>query len=168
MDSVIGLLPSALAVLAVTVGIDRLRWSKLDAIPSVGPSGHLSSYYGAARFVLHAKAMIQEGYDQYKDGFFKVPTMNRWVVVITGPRLLEELRKIPDERLSFDHAMRDLLQVKYTFGLEAQEQPYHVQVIRDHLRRNISQLFPQVFEEIRLSFDDVIPLRETGTGSHDP
>ena len=112
--------------------------------------------------------------------------MNRWVVVITGPRLLEELRKIPDERLSFDHAMRDvgryqfllffsvhvttlqLLQVKYTFGLEAQEQPYHVQVIRDHLRRNISQLFPQVFEEIRLSFDDVIPLRETGTGSHDP
>ena len=34
--------------------------------------------------------------------------MNRWVVVITGPRLLEELRKIPDERLSFDHAMRDV------------------------------------------------------------
>jgi len=34
--------------------------------------------------------------------------VNRWVVVITGPRLLEELRKIPDERLSFDHAMRDV------------------------------------------------------------
>ena len=37
---------------------------QLDAIPSVGPSGLLSSYYGAARFILHAKAMIQEGYDQ--------------------------------------------------------------------------------------------------------
>ena len=55
-----------------------------------------------------------------------------------------------------------LLQVKYTFGLEVQEQPYHVQVVRDHLRRNISQLFPEVFEEIRLSFDDIVPLRETG------
>ncbi|KAL4070778.1 cytochrome P450 [Scleroderma citrinum] len=150
MDGIIGLLPCTLAILAVT----------LDAIPSVGPSGHLSSYYGAARFILHAKSMIQEGYDQYKDGFFKVPMMNRWVVVITGPRLLEELRKIPDERLSFDHAMRDLLQVKYTFGLEAQEHPYHVQVIRDHLKRNLSELFPSVFEEIRLSLNDVIPLQE--------
>ncbi|KIM67603.1 hypothetical protein SCLCIDRAFT_1111427 [Scleroderma citrinum Foug A] len=107
MDSItICLLLSALTVLAV--GVNRRRRSKLDAIPSVGPSGHLSSYYGAARFILHAKAMIQEGYDQYKDGFFKVPMMNRWVVVITGPRLLEELRKIPDERLSFDHAIRDV------------------------------------------------------------
>ena len=44
---------------------------QLDAIPSVGPSGHLSSYYGAARFILHAKAMIQEGYDQAS---FPLPT----------------------------------------------------------------------------------------------
>lgn len=107
--------------------------------------------------------------------------MNRWVVVMTGPRLLEELRKIPDERLSFDHAQQDvclyqfffvyvttlqLLQVKYTFGFEAQEHPYHVQVIRDHLKRNLSELFPAVFEEIRLSFDSVIP-PQTGGSPHD-
>ncbi|KAG6336144.1 hypothetical protein ID866_2954 [Astraeus odoratus] len=161
MDGV-RLLTCTLTVLAVTVAIDRLRWSKLDAIPTVGPSGHLSSYYGVAKFILHAKSMIQEGYERYKDGFFKVPTMNRWVVVITGPRLLEELRKIPDERLSFDHAMQDLLQVRYTFGIEAQEHPYHVQVIRDHLKRNLTELFPGVFEEIRLALDDVIPFQETG------
>lgn len=159
----LGLFVCALvSALVFTLSIDRLRWSKLDAIPAVGPSGHLTSYFGAAKFIICAKAMMQQGYDQYKDSFFKVPTMNRWVVVITGPRLLEELRKIPDERLSFDHAMQDLLQVKYTFGLEAQEHPYHVQVIRDHLKRNLSQLFPDIFDEIRLAFDESIPYREAG------
>lgn len=39
--------------------------------------------------------------------------MDRWVVVLTGPKLVQELRKIPDEKLSFDHAIRD---VRITFS----------------------------------------------------
>lgn len=34
--------------------------------------------------------------------------MDRWMVILTGPKLVEELRKIPDDKLSFDHAMRDV------------------------------------------------------------
>jgi hypothetical protein len=84
MDSA-GLLICGLAVaLVATLTVDRMRWSKarpllvfmssffslvltiytqLDDIPAVGPSGHLSSYYGAAKFILHARTMIQDGYD---------------------------------------------------------------------------------------------------------
>lgn len=153
----------ALAVaLAIVVGIDRTRWSKLDYIPSVGPSGHLTSYYGAIRFILHAKHMIRKGYEQNKEGFFKVPMIDRWMVVVSGPRFVDELCKIPDEKLSFDHAMQDILQVKYTFGLEAQEHPYHVQVVREHLKRNFEELFPRIFEEIRLVFDELVPFQEHG------
>ena len=98
---------------------------QLDDIPPVGPSGPILSYYGAIKFILHARSMVQQGYDlvrtppnlpclvgstrsQYKDGFFRVPMMDRWLVVVTGPELVDELRKIPDEKLSFDHAVRDV------------------------------------------------------------
>ncbi|KAF9229083.1 cytochrome P450 [Gyrodon lividus] len=161
MDSA-GLLVCGLAVaLAATLTVDRMRWSKLDDIPAVGPSGHLSSYFGAAKFILHARSMIQEGYDAHKNKFFKVPMMDRWMVVMSGPQLVEELRKIPDDKLSFDHAMQDLLQVKYTFGLEAQTNPYHVTVIQGQLKRNLGNLFPDAHLEICQSFDEIIPPKET-------
>ncbi|KAG8219655.1 cytochrome P450 [Butyriboletus roseoflavus] len=177
MDSA-GLLLCGLAVALVTaLVIDRIRWPskacsflilailalhdrpfmQLDDIPSVGPSGPLLSYYGAAKFVLHAKSMVQQGYDLYKDKFFRVPMMDRWVVVLTGPELVEELRKIPDDKLSFDHAMRDILQVKYTFGLEAQTHPYHVTVVQGQLKRKLGNLFPDIHHEICQTFDEIVP-----------
>ena len=36
---------------------------QLNHIPAVGPSGPLLSYYGAAQFILHARSMVQQGYD---------------------------------------------------------------------------------------------------------
>jgi hypothetical protein len=45
---------------------------------------------------------------KHKGGMFRVPLIDRWVVVLTGPRLIEELRKVPEDELSFDHAMRDV------------------------------------------------------------
>ncbi|KIJ21932.1 hypothetical protein PAXINDRAFT_165267 [Paxillus involutus ATCC 200175] len=162
MDSA-GLLICGLAVaLVATLTVDRMRWSKLDDIPAVGPSGHLSSYYGAAKFILHARTMIQDGYDLHNNKFFKVPMMDRWMVVMSGPKLVEEFRKIPDDKLSFDHAMQDLLQVKYTFGLEAQTNPYHVTAIQGQLKRKFATLFPCVHDEIRKSFDEILPQKEAG------
>lgn len=34
--------------------------------PAVGPSGRLSSYYGALKFFFNAKEMLQEGYDKVR------------------------------------------------------------------------------------------------------
>lgn len=85
MDST-SLLQYGLAVtLVIAIIIDRVRWPskacptlivvvvvltfhdqpfvQLNDIPSVGPSGHLLSYYGAAKFILHARSMVQQGYD---------------------------------------------------------------------------------------------------------
>lgn len=33
-------------------------------VPAIGPSGALTSYYGAVKYVLQAKEMLQEGYDK--------------------------------------------------------------------------------------------------------
>lgn len=105
--------------------------------------------------------------------------MDRWMVVLTGPKLVEELRRIPDDKLSFDHAMRDvciafppalvhlrnnvqILQVKYTFGLEAQTHPYHVTVLQGQLKRKLGDIFPDIRHEICQTFDDIIPPGELG------
>jgi len=45
---------------------------------------------------------------KHKGRMFRVPLIDRWLVVLTGPRLVEELRTIPEEDLSFDHAVRDV------------------------------------------------------------
>ena len=41
---------------------------------------------------------------QYKGGVFKVPAIDRWIVVVSGPELIDELRKMPDEMVSFELA----------------------------------------------------------------
>lgn len=164
MDSA-GLFVYGLAVavpLLLVLIYDRCRFSELDAIPAVGPSGAVSSWLGVVRFIKDAPAMVEEGYQKHKGGMFRVPLIDRWVVVLTGPRLIEELRKVPEDELSFDHAMRDLLQVKYTFGIDAQEYPYHIQVTRNHLSRNLQALFPVVYEEINHAFSAITPLDQDG------
>ncbi|KAH7930529.1 cytochrome P450 [Leucogyrophana mollusca] len=159
MDSA-GLLVYGLAVVLAALFVyllERRGASTLNAIPTIGPSGRISSCFSAIKFIFHAQSMVQEGYKKYKGGVFKVPMLDRWLVVMTGPQLVDALRKVPDEELSFDHAMQDLLQVKYTFGFEAQDNPYHVLVIRNQLKRNLADLFPEVVDEIEQSFVDNIP-----------
>ena len=38
---------------------------------------------------------------QYKGGAFKIALVDRWIVVVSGPQLIEEIRKMPDEQMSF-------------------------------------------------------------------
>lgn len=83
MDSASLLLYGLAVSLVAAIVIERIRWPskacptlivailtphdqpfvQLDGIPSVGPSGPLLSYYGAAKFILHARSMVQQGYD---------------------------------------------------------------------------------------------------------
>ena len=41
---------------------------------------------------------------QYKGGMFKVSVLDRWLVVITGTRMIEELIRMPEEIASFNEA----------------------------------------------------------------
>ncbi|KAG2085392.1 cytochrome P450 [Suillus discolor] len=161
MDSA-GLFIYGLVVAVALLLLSIYNRSELNVIPAVGPSGAISSWLGVVRFINNAPAMVQEGYEKHKGGIFRVPLFDKWVVVLTGPRLIEELRKVPEDELSFDHAIRDLLQVKYTFGVDVQEYPYHIQVTRNHLSRNLQALFPDVYDEINHVFSTIIPLDKNG------
>jgi hypothetical protein len=45
---------------------------------------------------------------QFKGKVFKVATLDKWVVVVCSPKLIDELRKAPDDELSFDGAVVDV------------------------------------------------------------
>lgn len=53
--------------------------------------------------------MLQEGYDQFRDaGIFKVPETGPWRLFVTSPELIDELRKAPDDELSFAAATNEV------------------------------------------------------------
>ncbi|EMD34612.1 hypothetical protein CERSUDRAFT_158140 [Gelatoporia subvermispora B] len=145
------------ALLALPVVLLYNWWrNPLNKIPTVGPSLPLLSYIGAYRFVYHAREMLQEGYLKHKGSTFKVPFFDRWMVVISGPTLVEELRRYPDDQVSFQLGTQELLQSKYTLGRQQIEDPYHVDVIREKLTRNLAILLPDVMDEIQHAFNEFI------------
>ncbi|PSR72585.1 hypothetical protein PHLCEN_2v11578 [Hermanssonia centrifuga] len=135
--------------------------SSLRSIPTVGgPSAPLLSYIGSYRFLHHARAMLQEGYDKYKGGMFKIPLPDRWIVVVTGSRLVDDLQKFPDDHVSFLEAAADLTHINHIFGDEAHHNPLHLTVIRQQLTRQLVTLFPDVRDEISTAFQELIPAKE--------
>ncbi|EMD34619.1 hypothetical protein CERSUDRAFT_86021 [Gelatoporia subvermispora B] len=130
----------------------------LNRIPTIGPSLPLLSYIGAYRFIHHAQEMLQEGYVKYKGSTFKLPFFDRWMVVVSGPAMVEELRRYPDDQVSFEQGAAELLQSKYTLGRDTAEDPYHIEVIREKLTRNLATLLPDVMDEIQHAFNEFIPI----------
>ncbi|OCH95708.1 cytochrome P450 [Obba rivulosa] len=134
------------------------RWrNPLHKIPTIGPSAPLLSYIGAYRFFHHAREILQEGYITYKASTFKVALFDRWLVVISGRELVEEIRRFPDDHVSFEKGAQVMIQSKYTFGREPAEDPYHIDVIREKLTRNLASLLPDVMDEIQHAFHQFIP-----------
>ncbi|EKM48059.1 uncharacterized protein PHACADRAFT_109467 [Phanerochaete carnosa HHB-10118-sp] len=75
---------------------------QLRHIPTVGGSSlPLFSYKGAYDLLLDAKSVLQLSFFQHKGKTFKIPFTDRWIVVVTGKKLVDELQRLPDDAVSF-------------------------------------------------------------------
>ncbi|KAJ7720374.1 cytochrome P450 [Mycena maculata] len=138
-----------------------LRSGQKSTIPAlVGSKGPISSYLAAVNLIGHATDVIQQGYLQYRNGVFRIPTLFRWDYVASGPQRVAEIAAAPEHILSFQEGVADVLQVDWTMGSEIHTNPYHVQAIRSQLTRNLGRCFPQVRDEIVNAFDDVLGLKD--------
>lgn len=45
---------------------------------------------------------------QYKGGAFKVAMLDRWMVLLSGNALVDELRKLPEDEMSFRQAFNQV------------------------------------------------------------
>ncbi|KAL0579192.1 hypothetical protein V5O48_002814 [Marasmius crinis-equi] len=130
---------------------------RLAGIPTLGPSGFLSSYLSAFKFVYHARDIIQEGYHKHYGGAFKVPLLDHWLVVVCGPKMVEDVRKATDEQLSSAEAFAEMLQTDITMGKSLRADPYQIGVILNALTKNIPARFADVHDEMKTAFNNFIP-----------
>ncbi|KAK7451288.1 hypothetical protein VKT23_012628 [Stygiomarasmius scandens] len=156
---------------------EQIDTYKLRHISTIGPKGLLSSYFGRFQFVKHAKDMLQEGYERHHGGLFKIRTLDQWIVIVTGDNMINDIRKASDDKMSFDFATREVslstnyplpvkrqqadftqsFQQDYTMGKTVCLHPYHANIVRTTLTKNISTRFSDVQDEIATAFDDEIP-----------
>jgi len=94
---------------------------------------------------------------QTKPGLFKFANFRQWVVVPSGPELIEDVRKATDDVLSIREPLRDFLQTDYTLEYVDLRNTYHRDVIRSKLTRNIAPIFDQVHDELLGAMGDFIP-----------
>ncbi|KAK7044805.1 cytochrome P450 [Favolaschia claudopus] len=135
--------------------------SPLKAIPSVGIPHHPFGFYaGAWNYIQNGRSITEEGYRQYPGKAFKVAFVNRWLVLLNGRALIEDLRKAPDEYLSVAEATNSLLHLEHTIGQEQHRDPFQVAVVRSTMTRNIGVCFPDIRDEVVAAFKDLIPPTE--------
>ncbi|KAK0187862.1 cytochrome P450 [Armillaria mellea] len=132
-------------------------YRQLKLIPTVGPSGFVSSWMGACKFMFHGREIIQEGYNKIQmHPVLRVPLIDRWIVVVSGDRQINDMRNALPHQLSFMEEIENLLQTTYTLGRSIHLDPYHIDVVRSALTRNIAACFPDVRDEIGISFREEI------------
>ncbi|KAK7061429.1 cytochrome P450 [Favolaschia claudopus] len=144
----------------VYVIFKALSGPKLDDIPALGSSNALLSFREVFRYIFGAKELCQEGYAKYPDSMFRVPNVDRWNVMATGHTLMEEIATAPESELSFYQSINEFLQTGYTMGWGIVNDPYHADVVKSSMTRNLGVLFPEVRDEIIVAFDDVLPLHD--------
>ncbi|KAJ7247865.1 cytochrome P450 [Mycena haematopus] len=169
MDSSSYRLSPAIIAAAVVVGLVIIQATRklfsprspLEAIPSVGiPSYPFGFYVGSWNYINNGRAITEEGYLKYPGKAFKVALANRWLVLLNGRTLIDDLRKAPDDSLSMAEATNSLLHFEHTIGHEQHHDPYQIAVIRSAMTRNIGACFPDIRNEVVAAFEDLVPAKD--------
>ncbi|KAF5315411.1 hypothetical protein D9619_007341 [Psilocybe cf. subviscida] len=146
---------------------------QLRHIPTVGAPGLLGSYLDAWKFTRRGRELVQKGYEkvgaichllvpllnctQFYGTAFKVSTIGRYFVVVSGPEMFDDIRKATDDQLSFRQAIAELLQTDYMIGPQIRTDPFHVAVVRTTLTRNLTSRFEDLTDELSAAFAELIP-----------
>ncbi|KAF5356457.1 hypothetical protein D9758_009516 [Tetrapyrgos nigripes] len=140
--------------------------SKLSKIPTVGPDGILTSYITLFKWISQGTDLIEEGYRQNRGRIFKVPSIDGWYVVAAGAKLVEDIRKASEDELSSREGTCEVVHGYYTMYPDTVLDPYHAEVIRTKLTRDVGIHFDDLHEEIEDIVSKEIPLTEDWTEIH--
>ncbi|EJD49195.1 cytochrome P450 [Auricularia subglabra TFB-10046 SS5] len=150
-------------VLALGLALSQASRRSKDSIPVIGVgSGLFATQVASVRSVKSFQNWIADGYRQYKAGVFKVRSFRDWLIIISGPELIDELRRAPDDVLSFREAVADSMQADYTLGDWRDESLLHVGLIKARLTRSLPHLFPSAMDEINAAYEDEVTSKLNG------
>ncbi|KAK1999549.1 cytochrome P450 [Colletotrichum falcatum] len=118
----------------------------LTAIPVVG-----TEYGGKEsrrkRFVDGgAKNLYLDGYRKFKEQAFQITTTKKSTSIVVAPKFMDELKRLPDDVLSFNKAIEETMQSKYT-GVETNiEMLPHL--VKTALTPGLVRLNPIISDEV--------------------
>jgi len=154
-----------LAALGLAVQVYYTSSTRID-VPAVGvPFGLFGSWRAALSWVSNSDFLLREGLRKYgKDGTpFKVSTPARWLVFITNPKILREV-KDSEEHLSFADAINERAALQYTLSKDLYMNPYHLDIISKKLTQRLTNVLPTVVDEITMAFDENTNIGSEWTG----
>ncbi|TFK24508.1 cytochrome P450 [Coprinopsis marcescibilis] len=136
----------------------------LRTIPTVGSDTFVGAYLTAFRSFFSSCKAISDGYRKYRGTAFKVPsieTPSGWMVIVSGPQMIEELRNASPSSLDGLEFLKDFGQVHYTFGKYnkyGHSGPYHTNVIRTGFTRALFARYGDICDELENALDISIPV----------
>ncbi|KAL1713285.1 cytochrome P450 [Schizophyllum commune] len=117
----------------------------------------LANFYWTVAICWLLYLTFRRGDPYYPDRPFKIANLSRWIVVVSGDSLIEELRRGGEDVLSFSQGTEELAQVRHVFGESIARNPYHNQVLQTQLTRNLHSICGDMRDEMVAAFDDMIP-----------
>ncbi|KAH9474336.1 Cytochrome P450 monooxygenase 151 [Psilocybe cubensis] len=91
---------------------------------------------------------------------FKISTLDGWLVVVNGTQQIDDIRRANDEQMHGMTTVAEYLQLEHTLGPELLDDPYHIDVIRMSVTRNIAARFEDIHDEVRRAYSDAIKVNE--------
>ncbi|KAF7784013.1 hypothetical protein Agabi119p4_178 [Agaricus bisporus var. burnettii] len=139
-----------------------LFWSRRDRakynqIPAVGFSGTLFSFISAIKCLHNPVGMLKKAYDRLPGGIFRYPTLSRWIVVVTKPKYVEELRKVSEDELSASQALNEIIQLPYTINSRLLANTELKSLLGAQLMQNLHQTLPEIYSELGKFVSELIP-----------
>lgn len=146
----------AYCLLAISLVVFSRRWffvkgNKLVDAPIVGPNLSIIARY---RFFKHASILVQEGYDKFKNTLFKLSGHD---ILIIPNKYVDELRNLPDHRLSSIQANIDNFEGLYSTTSIMLEGNLHTRTIQTKLTPKLGSLVPATELELKLALAEELP-----------
>nr|BAD94560.1 cytochrome P450 [Phanerodontia chrysosporium] len=137
-------------LLVRTFGTQNLRHIPTEG----GPSLPIISFLGLHAFLTRSREILEDGYQAHKGRAFKVALIDRWLVVLSGKKLVEELQKMPDDTV--ESATTEMFNMQHVFASNWHKDPVHSSLLRS-LTRNLGVVFSDMFDELDTAFRECVP-----------
>ena len=92
---------------------------------------------------------------QFKDGIFRVIKSSSTPIIVVAPKYLNELKRLPDDVLSFDYAIEETMHTKYT-RLESHDLVLPT-TVKTSLTPALNRLNPTLAEEVAHTIRSEMP-----------
>ena len=144
-----------LAAVVWKLAFNRRRTPKAPGI-GYGRLPVLGTWQGVIAFFRDPEGIIARGYAQYKDSYFRVSTNSMEYVLVSDEKKIAEYLAAPEEVLSFQDWVTQLLQAEWTMGYGVTHQTYHIPVARTKLTQSIASNVPAMTTEIQEAMQSLV------------